>query len=99
VTTEPLSGREREAWRAVLVLADTLRALVSGAVAPATGLSSADYLVLNRLSDAPENRLSGLKALAAKLNWSRADSRTSSSGWAPAAWWSGCTRKSPARSP
>ncbi|MCU1653569.1 MAG: hypothetical protein QOI50_3582 [Pseudonocardiales bacterium] len=70
MTSEPLSGREREAWRAVLVLADTLRGLVSGAVAPATGLSSADYLVLNRLSDAPENRLSGLKALAAKLNWS-----------------------------
>ncbi|HTF50271.1 MAG TPA: MarR family winged helix-turn-helix transcriptional regulator [Pseudonocardia sp.] len=70
VTSEPLSRREREAWSSVLVLADTLRALVSGAVAPATGLSSADYLVLNRLSAAPENRLSGLKALAAKLNWS-----------------------------
>ncbi|MDT7684193.1 MAG: hypothetical protein QOG57_4503, partial [Pseudonocardiales bacterium] len=29
MTSEPLSGREREAWRAVLVLADTLRGLVS----------------------------------------------------------------------
>ncbi|MDT7608299.1 MAG: hypothetical protein QOG96_2802, partial [Pseudonocardiales bacterium] len=27
MTSEPLSGREREAWRAVLVLADTLRGL------------------------------------------------------------------------
>jgi len=70
VSNEPLTDSEREAWRAVLVLADTLRSLVSGTVAPATGLSSADYLVLNRLSSAPENRLSGLKALAAKLNWS-----------------------------
>jgi len=52
------------------VLADSLRSLVSGVVTPATGLSSADYLVLNRLNDAPQNRISGLKALAAKLNWS-----------------------------
>jgi DNA-binding MarR family transcriptional regulator len=70
VTSEPLSAREREAWRSALVLADSLRSLVSGVVTPATGLSSADYLVLNRLNDAPENRVSGLKALAAKLNWS-----------------------------
>jgi DNA-binding MarR family transcriptional regulator len=70
VTSEPLSEREREAWRAALVLADSLRSLVSGVVTPATGLSSADYLVLNRLNDAPERRVSGLKALAAKLNWS-----------------------------
>jgi len=70
VTSEPLSAREREAWRSALVLADSLRSLVSGVVTPATGLSSADYLVLNRLNDAPESRVSGLKALAAKLNWS-----------------------------
>jgi DNA-binding MarR family transcriptional regulator len=70
VTSEPLSDREREAWRSALVLADSLRSLVSGVVTPATGLSSADYLVLNRLNDAPESRVSGLKALAAKLNWS-----------------------------
>jgi DNA-binding MarR family transcriptional regulator len=70
VTSEPLSAREREAWRSALVLADSLRSLVSGVVTPATGLSSADYLVLNRLNDAPENRVSGLKSLAAKLNWS-----------------------------
>jgi DNA-binding MarR family transcriptional regulator len=70
VTSEPLSEREREAWRAALVLADSLRSLVSGVVTPATGLSSADYLVLNRLNDAPKSRVSGLKALAAKLNWS-----------------------------
>jgi DNA-binding MarR family transcriptional regulator len=70
VTSEPLSAREREAWRSALVLADSLRGLVSGVVTPATGLSSADYLVLNRLNDAPESRFSGLKALAAKLNWS-----------------------------
>jgi DNA-binding MarR family transcriptional regulator len=70
VTSEPLSEREREAWRSALVLADSLRSLVSGVVTPATGLSSADYLVLNRLNDAPANRVSGLKALAAKLNWS-----------------------------
>jgi len=70
VTTEPLSGRELEGWRAVLALADSLRGLVGGTVASSTGLSSADYLVLTRLNGAPENRLSGLKALAAKLNWS-----------------------------
>lgn len=70
MTSEPLSAREREAWRSALMLADSLRSLVSGVVTPATGLSSADYLVLNRLNDAPENRVSGLKALAAKLNWS-----------------------------
>ena len=70
MTSEPLSAREREAWRSALVLADSLRSLVSGVVTPATGLSSADYLVLNRLNDAPESRVSGLKALAAKLNWS-----------------------------
>lgn len=70
VSSEPLSAREREAWRSALVLADSLRSLVSGVVTPATGLSSADYLVLNRLNDAPESRVSGLKALAAKLNWS-----------------------------
>ncbi len=67
---EPLTGREQDAWRGVLKLADSLRSSVSGELTPATGLSSPDYLVLNRLSDAPENRLSGMKSLAVKLNWS-----------------------------
>jgi len=65
-----LSMLELEAWRSALVLADTLRALVSGAYSASTGLSAPDYLVLTRLSAAPENRLSGLKSLAAKLGWS-----------------------------
>jgi len=67
---QPLSEAERAAWRATLVLADTLRGLVSSAYSPTTGLSSPDYLVLTRLSTAPERRLSGLKALAEKLGWS-----------------------------
>ena len=67
---DPLSDDERLAWSSALLLADTLRTLVSAAVAPETGLSSADFLVLNRLKAAPEYRMEGLKALAAKLDWS-----------------------------
>jgi len=39
-------------------------------LAPATGLSSADYIVLNRLRDSPGQTYAGLKMLAAKLGWS-----------------------------
>jgi len=49
------------------------------AVAPETGLSSADFLVLNRLKAAPEYRMEGLKALAAKLDWSPSRLSTTSS--------------------
>lgn len=69
-STEPLSPGERAAWHSVLTLADTLRTLVNREISPATGLSSADYLVLGRLDVAPDQRLAGLKALAAKLDWS-----------------------------
>lgn len=67
---ELLSEGERLAWQSALSMADVLRALVSGEVTPDTGLSSADFLVLNRLKVAPEFRFAGLKALAAKIEWS-----------------------------
>ncbi len=66
----PLSDHERAVWSAALSMADDLRALVSGILTPETGLSQADFLVLTRLRAAPENRMAGLKALAAKLEWS-----------------------------
>ncbi|WP_344582657.1 ArsR family transcriptional regulator [Streptomyces lunalinharesii] len=69
-SAEPLSDRERAAWSAALSMADDLRALVSGTLTPETGLGQADFLVLTRLQAAPEYRLAGLKALAAKLEWS-----------------------------
>jgi len=37
---------------------------------PATGLSSADYVVLNRLGNQPGQTYAGLKTLATKLGWS-----------------------------
>ncbi|MER8066926.1 ArsR family transcriptional regulator [Streptomyces sp. NPDC094034] len=67
---ELLSDGERLAWQSALSMADMLRSLVNGAIAPETGLSSADFLVLTRLRVAPEYRIAGLKALAAKLEWS-----------------------------
>jgi DNA-binding MarR family transcriptional regulator len=67
---KPLSGQEREVWQSALTLADALRSLVNLSVSATTGLSSADFLVLTRLEAAPEYRLTGLKALAAKLDWS-----------------------------
>jgi DNA-binding MarR family transcriptional regulator len=70
VSGEPLSDGERIAWQSALSLADKLRVLVNGDVAPDTGLSSADFLVLTRLRVAPQYRMAGLKALAKKLEWS-----------------------------
>lgn len=68
--TLPLTESERTAWQSALTMADTLRSLVSQEVNPMTGLSAGDFLVLGRLDAAPEHRLAGLKALAAKLGWS-----------------------------
>jgi len=70
VSSELLSDDERIAWQAALSTADGLRALVNSEFGPSTGLSSADFLVLTRLKVAPEYRMAGLKALAAKLDWS-----------------------------
>jgi len=70
VSGELLSDDERIAWQAALSTADGLRALVNSEFGPSTGLSSADFLVLTRLKVAPEYRMAGLKALAAKLDWS-----------------------------
>ncbi|RJQ81777.1 MarR family transcriptional regulator [Pseudonocardiaceae bacterium YIM PH 21723] len=69
-STEPLSDGERAAWLAVLSAADDLRALVTGEVTPASGLSSADFQVLSRLQIAPGHRMVGLTTMAAELDWS-----------------------------
>ncbi|WKK24042.1 MarR family winged helix-turn-helix transcriptional regulator [Streptomyces olivoreticuli] len=70
ISAAPLSDDERAVWRAALTLGEDLRALVTGELTPRTGLSQPDFLVLTRLQLAPEHRMAGMKALAAKLEWS-----------------------------
>ncbi|MDT7667415.1 MAG: hypothetical protein QOC74_198, partial [Pseudonocardiales bacterium] len=55
--TDPLTPAEREAWRAVLLVADILRFRVAAALRPFSDLSPADHSVLMRLVEAPEQRM------------------------------------------
>lgn len=66
----PLSPDENRTFHSALAIADTLRNRMAHELAPATGLSSADYIVLNRLRNSPGQTYAGLKMLAAKLGWS-----------------------------
>jgi len=68
--TDPLTPAEREAWRAVLLVADLLRFKVSAEVGPTTGLSPADHSVLMRLDEAPGQRMAQ-KNLANEMYWSK----------------------------
>lgn len=65
-----LDPAERQLFRSVLAITDTTRGRVTGEVRPVTGLTTADFLVLSRLHEFPGHSYSGLKALAAKLEWS-----------------------------
>lgn len=64
-----LSPAERHLFRSVLAITDTTRSRVTGEIRPITGLTTADFLVLSRLHEFPGDTYSGLKALAAKLEW------------------------------
>jgi DNA-binding MarR family transcriptional regulator len=68
--TDPLTPAEREAWRAVLLVADILRFRVAAALRPFSDLSPADHSVLMRLVEAPEQRM-GQQRLANEMFWSK----------------------------
>ncbi|WP_051341359.1 MarR family winged helix-turn-helix transcriptional regulator [Pseudonocardia spinosispora] len=65
-----LDPTERQVFRSVLAITDTLRGRVGAEVRPVTGLSVAEFLVLSRVDEFPGHSYSGLKALATKLDWS-----------------------------
>lgn len=65
-----LDPAESRLVRSVFSIVDTTRGRVAGDVRPITGLTTADFLVLSRLQEFPDHSYSGLKALAAKLEWS-----------------------------
>jgi DNA-binding MarR family transcriptional regulator len=67
---KPLSPDEYRTFHSALAIADTLRNRMAHEMGPASGLSSADFIVLNRLRNSPGQTYAGLKLLAAKLGWS-----------------------------
>jgi len=68
--TDPLTPTERDAWRAVLLVADILRFRVAAALRPFSDLSPADHSVIMHLAEAPEQRL-GQQRLANEIFWSK----------------------------
>ena len=69
--TDPLTPAERDAWRAVLLVADVLRFRVAAALRPFSDLSPADHSVIMHLAEAPGQRM-GQQRLANEMFWSKA---------------------------
>ena len=65
-----MSPDENRTFHSALAIADMVRHRVVRELMPATGLSAAEYIVLDRLHYSPDHTYAGLKAMAAKMHWS-----------------------------